>query len=464
MEKQWGFRSDAGTNGKGTWGVPRKLGLTVALALGALAFAACGDDETTSEPTSATTSTSVEGLDLASCAEPEYGGEGEPAGLIVSDLPMQGDSATRSAQQVEAIRIVLEDAGWKAGDTPVAFQSCDDSLADTGLWDEKTCEENANAYAADERVLAVVGTYNSGCAAIEIPILGEAGVAMISPGNTAVCLTEISTICEDGQPDSLYPGERNYARVIPNDAFQGAALATHAADLGAMSPFIAYAADDSTSTGQAENFRGAAEELGLEVTGFETWDPEAKDYADLFADAKKAGADSVVLAGLTEQNAAAVIEAKVKALGDNSKAPLIAFDGLAQQSTIDEAGKAAEGMYAGLPGLTADELPEAGKELVSELESRLGGEPIEQFAPYAGQAAEVALDAIEAGGTDRAAVAAALFGMRVDDGIVGGFEITDSGDPSAGPITILEAGTSFEPAKSIDPLPDVVTAAREGGS
>ena len=58
--------------------------------------------------------------------------------------------------------------------------------------------------------------------------------------------------------------------------------------VGASSPFIAYAADDSTSTGQAENFRGAAEQLGMKVTGFETWDPKAKDYADLFADAKKA--------------------------------------------------------------------------------------------------------------------------------------------------------------------------------
>ena len=450
----------------GPWGAPFKLGVVVALVLAAFAIAACGDDDddSTTADSTTSTSTSVEGLDLATCAEPEYGGGGEPEGLIVSDLPMQGDSATRSEQQVEAIRIVLEDNEWEAGDTPVAFQACDDSLADTGLWDEKTCEKNAEAYAADERVLAVVGTYNSGCAAIEIPILGEAGVAMISPGNTAVCLTETSTICEDGQPDSLYPGDRNYARVIPNDGFQGAALATYAEELGASSPFIAYAADDSTSTGQAENFRGAAEQLGMKVTGFETWDPKAKDYADLFADAEKAGADAVVLAGLTEQNAAGVIESKVKALGDNSEVPLIGFDGLAQQSTIDEAGEAAEGMYAGLPGVTADELPEDGQELVSELEARLGDEPIEQFAPYAGQAAEVALDAIEEGGTDRAAITASLFGMQVDEGIVGSFEITDSGDPSVGPITILEAGQRFEPAATVEPEEDVVTAAREGGS
>ena len=42
-----------------------------------------------------------------------------------------------------------------------------------------------DAYAENDDVLGVVGTYNSGCAAIEIPILNEARrVAMVSPGNT----------------------------------------------------------------------------------------------------------------------------------------------------------------------------------------------------------------------------------------------------------------------------------------
>ena len=144
----------------------------------------------------------------SSCAELEYGGEGEPDALIASDLPMQGDSAERSEQMVEAIRIVLEDAEWKAGDTNVAFQACDDSIASTGEWDEAQCEENAKAYAANPDLVGVVGTYNSGCAAIQIPILNEApdgGVAMVSPGNTLICLTQDSPSCDPDQPDAFYP-------------------------------------------------------------------------------------------------------------------------------------------------------------------------------------------------------------------------------------------------------------------
>ena len=89
-------------------------------------------------------------------------------------------------------------------------------------------------------MIGVIGTYNSGCAAIEIPILNKApngGLAMVSPGNTLICLTETSPICEDGQPESLYPtGTRNYVRVVPNDAVQGAGLASFASEARGRQP------------------------------------------------------------------------------------------------------------------------------------------------------------------------------------------------------------------------------------
>ena len=130
---------------------------------------------------------------------------------------------------------MLEGAGWKAGGRNVAFQACDDSEADTGLWSKAQCQANARAYAANPSVLGVVGTYNSGCAEAMIPILGGApggGVAMVSPGNTLICLTQSAPGCAKGEPKSLYPQRRNYARVVPNDAYQGAGLASFAQQQG----------------------------------------------------------------------------------------------------------------------------------------------------------------------------------------------------------------------------------------
>jgi branched-chain amino acid transport system substrate-binding protein len=420
-----------------------------------VAAAGCGGDDG-----SDTTSASAEGVHLDTCAPVEYGGDGAPAGLIVSDLPMRGDSAERSQQQVEAIRLVLEQNDWNAGSTTVGFQACDDSIASTGLWDEATCRSNAKGYADDPKVLGVIGTYNSGCAAEEIPILNKADLAMISPGNTAVCLTQPSPLCESGQPNSLYPsGERTYARVVPNDAFQGAALAQFAGDEGVKRPYVLYARDDPTSLGQAANFRAAAEALGGKLAGYASWDPEAKSYADLFKGVKSSGADGVVLAGLTELNGAAVIQEKARSMGSNEKAPLLAFDGMAQQATIDEAGDSSRGMFASLPGQSPEKLTGEGATLVSDLEEETGGEPVEQFAPPAGEAAAVFLDAIAAAGPERAGIVKAVF-TTSGGGILGDYAIERSGDPNVGPITILRAESTFVPAAEIRPEASVVAAAR----
>jgi branched-chain amino acid transport system substrate-binding protein len=407
----------------------------------------------------------VEALTTSACGEVEYGGEGEPNALIASDLPLQGDSEERSAQMNDAIRLALDEQNWQAGSTRLAFQACDDSIAETGEWDVDECRDNARNYAEDEDVLGVIGTYNSGCAAEIIPILNQApggGVVMVSPGNTLICLTEASPTCEGGLPDSLYPtGTRNYARVVPNDAFQGAGLATFARDQGVRKPYILYAADDPTSKGQADTFRGAAKALGLQIAGFEQWDPEAGDYRDLMDTVKTSGADAVILAGLLEQNGPQIIQDKVKVLGPNAgKVKLLAPDGFAQQATIDDAGPASAGMFVSVPGAIPSSLTGRGKQFVSELAAEVDG-PVELYAPYAGEAAEVLLGAI---GTspERTEIIEGVLQTEVDKGITGVFTITPTGDPSIGPISISVAGDTFTPADAITPPPDLVNAARQG--
>lgn len=432
--------------------------LVTALSLG---IVACGDDAGDSDET-----VSAEPL-AGACMDVEYEGEGEPEALIASDLPMQGESRERSDQMIEAIRLALEQSDWSAGDVSIGFQACDDSIADTGLWDVKRCRENAEAYAENPSVLGVVGTYNSGCAAEIIPILNEAPdgpLAMVSPGNTFVCLTESSETCAADEPDSYYPsGERNYARVIPNDAFQGAGLAELADDVGRGSAYVLYAADDDTSLGQATSFRNAAVERGVEVAGYETWDPKASEYRELMEDVERSRAGALVLAGLTEQNAGQLIQDKVDVLGSNDgEVALIGFDGLTQQSTIDEADGAAEGMLSSVPGRAPPNLTGSGAEFADELSARIGDAPIEQFAPFAGEATEVLLEAIESGGDDKAAVAAELIEIQRDDGILGTYEITETGDPSVGPVTVFRAGERFEPDQEITPDSGLVAAARGG--
>src|SRR5204863_83722 len=240
-----------------------------------------------------------------------------------------------------------------AGNRRIAFQACDDSDPATGLWSTAICQANARAYASDPSVLGVVGTYNSGCAKALIPILDLApagGLAIVSPGNTLVCLTEPSAECSGGEPASLYPRRRNYARVVPNDAYQGAGLAMFAKQKGLRRVYVLYAGKDPTSLGQAKTFRGAARKLGIHVVGFKAWNANASSYRGLMGMVADAAPDAVLLAGLTEENGARLIKDKVAVLGANSGVKLLAPDGFAQQSTIDLAGKASKGMFASVPG------------------------------------------------------------------------------------------------------------------
>ncbi|HEY4564856.1 MAG TPA: branched-chain amino acid ABC transporter substrate-binding protein, partial [Thermoanaerobaculia bacterium] len=428
----------------------------IALAVGGAVLAGCGG--------SSTTTTALKGVGAKTCGDVEYGGDGRPRALIVSDLPMRGDSADRSRQQVEAIRLELERSNWKAGPTTVGFQDCDDSISRTGLWDAAVCRANARAYADDPRAVGVIGTYNSGCAAEEIPILNRAGVVMVSPGNTAVCLTERSPLCDSGQPRSLYPtGQRTYARVVPNDAFQGAALAEFAQEEGVTRPFVLYAASDPTSFGQAANFRAAAEDIGMRLAGYASWNAKARSYTSLFERVKSSGADAVVLAGLIEENGAELIRDKALALGPSGGFPVFAFDGFAQQATIDGVGGAARGMFASLPGRAPQKLREGGATLVGDLQDEIGDEPVEQFAPAAGEAAGVMLGALAAAGPHRAGMVKAVF-VTKGGGIIGRYRLEPSGDPSVGPVTILRAESSFVPVREIRPDPATVTAARKNAS
>ena len=96
-------------------------------------------------------------------------------------------------------------------------------------WDDATCAKNASDHVANKAEVAVMGTYNSGCAKIEVPVLNQdptGPMLMISHANTNPGLTKA---WDPGEPDKYYPtGVRNYGRIIATDDFQGQADAQFA--------------------------------------------------------------------------------------------------------------------------------------------------------------------------------------------------------------------------------------------
>jgi len=384
-------------------------------------------------------SSSGKGVSLSNSDKPV----GKGKYTIVSDLPLQGASGLQTRQMRTAIKAVLANHDNKAGDYTVQYQSCDDSTAQAGKWDSATCSKNANAYSKAKDVVDVIGTFNSGCAEIEIPILNRASggsVGMVSPANTYVGLTHGGPGTSSGEPDKYYPtGKRNYIRIVAADDFQGAADALLAQKLGIKKVYILND-KEAYGLGVASNFRNAAQKLDLKIAGFDAWDPKASNYQSLMQKIKGSGADGIFLGGLICENGGQLIKDKVQVIGANDDVKMIAPDGFTTTATITGPGSAgpqnAEGMYMSVAGVPPEQLTGPGKEFIDKFKSDEGVDTVEPYTAYAAQAAEVMLAAIERSDGSRTSVTDELFKTNVQNGILGSFQINQNGDTTSNPVTI----------------------------
>jgi branched-chain amino acid transport system substrate-binding protein len=403
--------------------------LTAALGL---TLAACGGDGGGGK---------AEALPSASCGPIRYEGDGDPEFLIASDFPLQGANRSLTTEMADAVEFELKQRDWKAGDANIGFQSCDDSTAQAGSWDSAKCSANARAYAANEKMIGLIGTFNSGCAKLEIPVLNRASggsVAMVSPSNTYPGLTEGGPGTESGEPDVYYPtGKRNYVRVVWNDQFQGAANALYAKELGLKKIFVLN--DSETyGLGIANLFVQYAKKQGIQILGNQKWDKKASSYESIASRIKASGADGIFLGGIVCNNGGKLV--KDLRAGVGPSVTLLGPDGWTPISaTIEGAGAAANNMYVSQPGIPTDQLKGAGKKFVDDFTAETGKTTVDPYTAYAAQATVVLLDAIDRAGTDdRAKIAEELFKTDIKDGILGNFKIDQNGDTTLGTVTFFQ--------------------------
>ena len=347
---------------------------------------------------------------------------------IVSDLPLQGSSASQTAQMNDAIKLYLQEIGNKVGNYTIQFEAFDDSTAAKGAWDEATCSANARKYVEDTSVIVVLGTFNSGCAKLEVPIANEASLAYISPANTAVGLTHVGPGSESGEPEKYYPnGTRNYARVVTPDDVQGQIDANYMKDkLGVTKVFI-LDDKDAYGKGVADAFEGAAKDIGLAVAGHEGWDANAQNYKALMTKIKASGADGIFIGGISCFNGGQLVKDKVAIVGDNATVQTIVSDGFVQASLFDEAGAdKVEGIYGSAPTLNPDDLPGAGKAFNAKVQAQFGKPEV--YTAYAVAALQMMLAALEKSDGSREGVTKALAGATADT-VVGPITFDQNGDP-----------------------------------
>jgi branched-chain amino acid transport system substrate-binding protein len=366
------------------------------------------------------------------CSRVVTGGAGTPDFIIASDEALQ--LGREPAGMVAAIRWVLARHGYRAGRFSVGYQSCDDSTPQNPNGDLSKCASNAKAYAADAKVIAVIGTWFSGCSGAELPTFGRSPsgpLVLVSPNNTSPGLTHRTRGSQPGDPQTYYPtGTRNYVRLEAPDDFQGIAAARLAKQLRLHRLFVL---DDAESYGLdvAGGFMGAAHVLGLAIAGSGGWNPATSDFRKLAARVARSHPDGVFLAGAACARCAGLLRELRKAL---PTATVILPEAFGPASDLVKlAGAAANRSYLINPGLAPSRYGTLGKALQRKFGSArddAGG------APAAAQAAEIVLASIARSNGSRASVAAQVRRNRVTNGILGTFHFDANGDMSSAPLTV----------------------------
>ena len=370
----------------------------------------------------------IAALSLTACANganggSDTGGGDAPTDLIIStDLPLQGASASTSESTNNLIQLYLDQVGNKAGKFNIKLQTYDDSTAAKGAWDDAACAKNATDHVANTNEVAVMGTYNSGCAKIELPTLNQDNMLMVSHANTNPGLTKA---WDPGEPDKYYPsGTRNFARTITTDDYQGVGAAAFAAnDLKVKKAYVLN--DNQTyGLGVARAFEENAQKNGIEIVGKGSWDAKQPNYTALFQSVKASGADIVYLGGIYDNNGGQLVKDKVSVLGPNDGAvKLLAPDGFTGYPDLLALDQS-KGMYLTFAGLTQDQLVKAGGEgakLLDAYKAKYNKAPDGSYPLYGVAATQVILDAISKSDGTR---------KSVTDQVLGGAGITIPADQS----------------------------------
>jgi len=377
------------------------------------------------------------------------GGGGKQTLTIYSSLPLQGASRINSESVNNGAKMALKAVNSTVNGYKIVFKTLDDSTASAGKWDPGQTQADARKAVQDKSTIAYICEFNSGATANSLPILNQAGIPQVSPSNTGVGLTTKDPGADVGEPDKYYPaGTRTYARVVPRDTIQAAALLTRMKSDGCKK--VALANDkDTYGQGLAKLVELQAKDAGVSLTKDIGIDKTASNFRPVAADFKAQGADCFLFAGVTA-NGAVQLYKDVGAALPNAK--LYGPDGVCESGFTNPAKKgipAALGkrFVCSVATLDLKSYP-GGKEFINAFKAKYGNANPDPYAIYGYEGMKLGLDTIKGlgdKGTDKSAVLDALYATKDRQSALGTYSFDKNGDTTLTDYGIYKVGSDGNP-------------------
>jgi branched-chain amino acid transport system substrate-binding protein len=299
---------------------------------------------------------------------------GEPI-HIASWMVIAGENASLGTDTKRGVEIAAADKGNK-----LLGHSIKLTFQDTGC-NAEGGQAAATKLAADPTIVAAIGSNCSSEAKPGVPILWKAGIATVSPSNTAPYLT-------DPKRGPEYDG---YLRTCHNDKVQGAVAAEFAWKVLKVKR-AATIHDGSVYAEQLQAvFADTFKKLGGTITSQEAVSPTDTDMRPMLTKIATGKPEFIYYPIFIA--AGGHITRQVKEIKGLEKVALMGADGIFSPDFYKAAGEAAVGMYHSSPDFSA--FAGGYKKFLEEHQKKYGEKPIAPFHAHAYDAAMMIFAAIE---------------------------------------------------------------------
>ncbi len=359
-------------------------------------------------------------VNISACSKSEApntgGANDELVVRIGAAAPLTGPQAHIGKDNENGTRMAIEDANAKGimiGGRKARFEL----LSEDDQTDPKTATIVAQKL-VDAKVNGVIGHLNSGTTIPASRIYHDNGIAQISPSATAVNYTA--------------QGFKTAFRVMANDGQQGKVLGEFA--VKKLNAKTIAVIDDRTGYGQglAEEFIKSVKVNGAQIVAHEYTTDKAVDFSAVLTSIKGKKPDLLFFAGMDPQGVPMVKQ--LKSLGLSAK--FMMGDGGFTPKLPELAGAAADGMYASLPGVPLDKMPN-GLDFAQRYEAKFK-QPIQLYAPYCYDATNVMIAAMQKAGSIEPAKYLSELSKISFEGVTSKISFDEKGDLKGGAITLYQ--------------------------